>query len=248
MERSEKIKCVILATMAALFIGALASDSVMAAQAAEGPAKTQKQMLMTPGEIKATADKVFKTMSECNSREQQNSAKGCFIVRYYDDGDKVNKITSYRNGVPDGYELQYYDSGKLWKATAYKNGIKDGTMYEFTSQGVLSRETPYQEDQVNGQWRFFYDSGRIKDDLSFKNGKRHGISRHFYPDTAVLQMEEHYKNGTLNGKTTFFKEDGSPKFHVTYKDGKPISGKCAKGRALTIDELDHIMNRQPDCK
>lgn len=121
-------------------------------------------------------------------------------------------------------------------------------MYEFTSQGVLSRETPYQEDQVNGQWRFFYDSGRIKDDLSFKNGKRHGISRHFYPDTAVLQMEEHYKNGTLNGKTTFFKEDGSPKFHVTYKDGKPISGKCAKGRALTIDELDHIMNRQPDCK
>ena len=153
--------------------------------------------------------------------------------------------THYNNGLYDGiYKEVYYHSEKYKKRVCYKNGMKNGYMMEWDDNGQLIMKCFYINNKLNGIMQKWDDRGNLilrcyfvndKYDCEFMeyrrgiliksvNYKNCMINGDFYEMQGEGFNEKniycHYVNGILQDKYIEKDMDGRTLLKCNYKNGK----------------------------
>jgi antitoxin component YwqK of YwqJK toxin-antitoxin module len=108
-------------------------------------------------------------------------------------------ISSYRNGLLHGTQLQFWENGFVKEQRFFDQGEKEGAyiswwpngqkqfeyffesgeyegeLKEWNSEGMLTRIMNYEKGYESGVQKWWYDSGEIKANYVIKNGRRYGL-------------------------------------------------------------------------
>ena len=100
-----------------------------------------------------------------------------FIIKQIsrDDSGKVRGISTFKNGLKDGYIL-YYRNGKKQQEIIYQNGIeiKVTTWYE---NGNMKMERESESNGKNIHEIYYYENGQKQSESHTVNGRRSGTTR-----------------------------------------------------------------------
>jgi antitoxin component YwqK of YwqJK toxin-antitoxin module len=113
---------------------------------------------------------------------------------YYD--GKLKSRESYKEGMKDGFSLQYYPGGSLFDKTEWRNDLKDGIWEQYFEDGSVSLRATYKDGKLTGDFNVYYSNG-------------HAMIKGFY------------SNDKREGSWTYYNENGSMNQEVSYTDGHP---------------------------
>ena len=168
------------------------------------------------------------------------------IYGYYDNG-ALDRVATYKSGVPDGpYELyhsngqlevkssfkgaeenenihgtfeKYFSNGQLFIKAHYKNGIKDGSYEQYYENGQLNFKTVYENDELSGPYESYYESGQLEFKTAYKNNKHNGPYEDYY-ENGQLWKKGTQKNGTWEGPYEQYFANGQISEKGTLKNGQ----------------------------
>lgn len=168
------------------------------------------------------------------------------IYGYYDNG-ALDRVATYKSGVPDGpYELyhsngqlevkssfkgaeenenihgafeKYFSNGQLFIKAHYKNGIKDGSYEQYYENGQLNFKTVYENNELSGPYESYYESGQLEFKTAYKNNKHNGPYEDYY-ENGQLWKKGTQKNGTWEGPYEQYFANGQISEKGTLKNGQ----------------------------
>jgi antitoxin component YwqK of YwqJK toxin-antitoxin module len=103
-------------------------------------------------------------------------------VKRFMSGDKLIKEVTFKNGIKEGLNSNYYDDGRLRSTIIYKNGLRSDTAKWYYPEGDLYRATPYTNDTINGTQLKYHKNGRLMAELPYKMGLRMPGLKEYYED------------------------------------------------------------------
>ena len=107
---------------------------------------------------------------------------------WYDEWGGVEKVSTYKNGVLDGY--YFYGKDEIYGC--YKNGEKNGWFIDYDTEGVeLS----------------FYEDGKILYEVTETGTYKYNEAVYTYHPNGTYQREERYDDGSVG--TNFYSADGN---------------------------------------
>lgn len=130
---------------------------------------------------------------------------------YYSKNGETLKKETYNQGKEHGNWFTYYDGEekKIYEVIGYKNGLKDGFHIEYDHIGNKKFEIEYKDDIYHGINRVFERDGVIKSEIEYKNGLFHGFHKTYKNGNLVTyqNFEEGKQRGfygeyDLNGELT----------------------------------------------
>lgn len=160
----------------------------------------------------------------------------------YGDG-KIFSIGNFKNGTPDGEQIQFFPNGKKQMVSTYANGkmvlfetyFDNGTLEHRHHQVNGKEDGLYESYHKNGQvalkyiavngkhpdgeHKVYYEDGSLSVVENYKNGLRDGESKCFY-ENKNLHCHEFYKNDKYDGNIKQYRKDGTLATSIEYKDGK----------------------------
>lgn len=106
---------------------------------------------------------------------------------YYDSmRNAIRKEGFYKNGKLDSLFYIYSTSGELFCAGTYKEGLLSGCYFEYHPDGTVALERHYRKDSVIGYEIEYYPSGHIE---TIRN-KQKNIDKKFYDNDQLEEIQE----------------------------------------------------------
>jgi antitoxin component YwqK of YwqJK toxin-antitoxin module len=129
-------------------------------------------------------------------------------------------VNTFKNGVPEGKQLEYFITDTLGKVFYYKNGKLNGNYFEFYPSGKLKYKGNYKDNLKIGIWTYFNEQNKIltKDTIPWTGSFRGRDS------LGTVIAEGSYKNGLQTGEWVYMDSDGHVIEKINYKDGV-VDGK-----------------------
>ncbi|MBI34718.1 MAG: hypothetical protein CMP67_05060 [Flavobacteriales bacterium] len=198
--------------------------------------KSMKQYKNGSGKMKSNLFLIFLLFSFLLKSQNLDDIK----VFYYPGGNIASK-GFIKNGIPEGFWVNYYENGEIksqgnryqnkldstWSffdkdgilsfSIDYEMGVKQGWKITYNKSLIVVRKELYYSDTIKELYAF-YNSGKIKKRIFFKEGIKHGNAFE-YDTTGVEKLFWSYKDGKskkiiINRKDELNKKTGKwMKFH-----------------------------------
>jgi len=156
--------------------------------------------------------------------KKPDSSKSSAVVEIvgHDDGYR-HTVETYKNGVLDGEQMQYYRTGKLSSKVTYINGKSSDLEKFYDENGNLQREMIYEND--TRKEKTYHKNGKLTSEISYINGvlsgqKRCGPCKIYNEKNGNLHHESYYENDLQEGVSRLYYENGSLRSEEFYSHGK----------------------------
>ena len=130
---------------------------------------------------------------EVASKYDKKSIENGILIKYYDNGNKLEKCT-YTNGKKEGLYQQWYSDGNKYIECTYKDGNKEGLYQRWYSNGNKLEECTYKNGEEEGLYQEWHSNGNKYKECTYKNGKKEGLYQRWYSNGNKWK-ESIYKNG-----------------------------------------------------
>jgi len=107
--------------------------------------------------------------------------------KWYFDNGVLETVKSFKDGVADGYFVDYYRSGKIYKHGWLVDGDLAGLWEYFYRDGSLRKDEYYLEGEVHGDVRFFDEKGNLDEVRNYFYGTFSRVRT--YDSTGVIVSE-----------------------------------------------------------
>lgn len=91
----------------------------------------------------------------------KNDKKQGLEINWYDDPDCVEKEAYYKDGLLDGPSISYTRKCKKILFETFKNGIKEGLELEYYANGHIKAEGKYKKGNLEGYYRVYDKKGNF---------------------------------------------------------------------------------------
>lgn len=113
-----------------------------------------------------------------------------------------------KNGIKNGWYIEYYTKKTPKFVCFYINGLKEGPVLEYYSNGNIFRKYYCKSNKIVGEYKEFYNNGNLMISCFYnQHEKRNGHLYEYYLN-ACLYKEAFYENGILTGLYKMYKENG----------------------------------------
>ncbi|MBP9479373.1 MAG: hypothetical protein KBF12_12220 [Sebaldella sp.] len=166
-------------------------------------------------------------------------------IEYYDNNEKKHE-SHYKDGVPDGEQINWDENGNVISKEKFKNGT--GIEKIYNNEGLLSQETKYVDGLVV-KLTEYYENGKKNIESNYKNGKLDGNYTIWNKGGKVIYKTV-FKNDTGKVKVIYEDEEkGSFEQEYSLKDGR-VNGEyktIENGKIISIEnykdgELDGVQS------
>jgi antitoxin component YwqK of YwqJK toxin-antitoxin module len=123
------------------------------------------------------------------------------------------------NGKLDG-EADTYLNGKISRKARLKNGLFDGWMIDYYINGATKASTFYKNDKIDSIKINYYNTGEIKTKEYFKDGRYDGPKIMYYKNGEIEQKSLR-KNNNVEGMEYAYYQDGHLKYERNWVNDKP---------------------------
>lgn len=140
---------------------------------------------------------------------------------YYPNGNMAWKNT-YIAGVKNGRWTWYFENGNPKKVETYTDNMKNGpyiTYYEGKDSTFRKSEINYKMGKLDGSYKLFYDNGQVKSEEKYKEDKVDGESLMYY-ENAQLAVQQKFKNGIPDGDWKEWYDNGQERKNEKFVNGK----------------------------
>jgi len=141
----------------------------------------------------------------------------CYAVVFH----KSGMIADYNGKGQINGEAYTYREGQLIRKSVFKNGLFDGWTIEYYPSGAVKDSAFYSNNQVDGTELGFYESGKIKNRILYKSGQQQGESIRYY-ENGKVENRSLYKNSRLDGKEMEYYPNGNLKYSRFWRNNKPV--------------------------
>ena len=174
---------------------------------------------------------------------EQNKLKGEFFEFDEINGEIISKV-NYIDDEKHGIETIFYNSCEPRKETTFKNGIKDGEEIEYYQSGKIKSKKVYKDGSIqNGIIHRYYEiSQRVKEKVvGFSTNK---LTTGFYDsqNQEVSYIEKYNRTAKRHLKTEYYKS-GNPKYEELVDEIKTTNQNSEdeiKFKTTEIDYYDEI--------
>ena len=128
---------------------------------------------------------------------------------------KVVQKTNAKNGILDGWKINYYPSGNIKTKSFYKKGKLDGIEFAYYDAGKIKSKESFKDGKREGPKITYYKNGQIEQSLFRKNDKDEG-TEHAYYENGKVKYKRNWVNDKLYGDQYFYYENGKVKIYHTY--------------------------------
>lgn len=154
----------------------------------------------------------------------KNGIKDSTWLFYWELNRQFTKtVNTFKNGVLDGEQLEYYITDTLGKVFYYMNGKLNGNYYEFYPSGKLKYKGFYKDNLKTGVWTYFNENHEVvtRDTIPWTGYFRERDS------LGTVIAEGEYKNGLQVGEWIYRDNKGCKVEKNNYKDGV-VDGRRAE--------------------
>ena len=130
------------------------------------------------------------------------------------------EVTDY----PNGKSVELSSDRKIYKKhVTYKNGIREGIDKQYYQNGELYSEGYWNNNKLNGLMKHWYENGQIKSEWNWKDWKLDGIQRHWYENG---QIESEFTSNRQRRIKKRWHENGQIEFDVILENDNIIFSEC----------------------
>jgi len=119
----------------------------------------------------------------------------------------LEQTESYKDGLLDGYCIEYYQDYSMKIMRCYDAGKPDGTWKKWYESGQEELKYYYKDGLLHGIFTQWYENGQKEREVQFWNDKEYGVALYWY------------ENGNLSERTTHRKDGGESQM-IWHEDGK----------------------------
>ncbi|GAB5538124.1 MAG: hypothetical protein Salg2KO_02270 [Salibacteraceae bacterium] len=166
---------------------------------------------------------------------------------YFKDGTLEQKGKYDQKGRPDGDWKWYYESGNLLREETFKNGVENGWLIEYSDSGNVITKGEFIGGKEEGEW--LYEIGDHQEIGTYEYGVKTGVWKHTYINSGRLKYEGEYFDDLQQGKHIWYYPSGKKMLEGKYvsgiKDGNwsryyedgstMISIEYSSGREVKVD-------------
>ena len=175
-----------------------------------------------------------------NINEQLNFVKGILDgeQKIYDKDGILNKITNYKLGLKNGYEIIYKENNCILMKILYENNVSknllinfnnsdnehyegevkevnnslkyngNGTLYYNNESNSINYQGTFLNNKFNDNGILFYQNGNKSYEGNFANGKKNGNGTSYYESTGSIEYTGDWVNDEKHGEGSLFSESG----------------------------------------
>ena len=124
------------------------------------------------------------------------SMNGYYLTlgQWTEDGVRIFSA-GIKNCQYDGEVIKYYNDGQLMQKAFYSNGKVNGkAFYYYNPSGKVQKEYNFKDSLQEGRNLEYYENGQVQNELSYKNGKLDGEQKG-YDEKGNLIGTLYYKDG-----------------------------------------------------
>ena len=93
-------------------------------------------------------------------------------ARTYYPSEKIESVTSWKDGKQSGISKWYYESGTLKSETSWKDGKLDGICKWYYENGTIIAEGSWKEGRQDGLYKWYYETGTLKAEANWQDGRQ----------------------------------------------------------------------------
>jgi antitoxin component YwqK of YwqJK toxin-antitoxin module len=140
--------------------------------------------------------------------------EGCWKT-YYENGN-LKSIGKRLQTLLDSVWTFYSKNGYKYQSISYKNGMRNGYFIQYDSLERIIKRDSFQNDVLNGASVMFHQNLKYKTRVVYKNGKREGPELEWNED-SILQRISWYTNDVLQYNDRFNAFDADKKKQGIWK-------------------------------
>jgi len=103
-----------------------------------------------------------------NKLDELTIDKGHGVLNSYYLSGKIQSITIFENGIPNGKMSWFFESGKDQGYLTFVNGHKDGELIIFHENGQIARKASFKNDFIIGTEKTYSKKGGIISEMTYK--------------------------------------------------------------------------------
>lgn len=135
----------------------------------------------------------FSCTNNSNSMTENEQDK---VLTYYANGSVASSV-SYKDGIKNGLQINYYPDGSI-KSFGYNfNGYLDGEYFWFREDHSLDTKAIYSNGIMQGVSYHFYSSGYLLGFRYWEAGKKQGYCFDYYDTIGVEKSLLYYNEDNL---------------------------------------------------
>lgn len=132
----------------------------------------------------------------------------------YKNGEIVRQ-ENFKNGLLDGWRIDYYANGSIKTKSFYKNGKLDGIQFSYYDSGKIQKKESFKDGKHEGFKVDYYQNGQIKQSSFQKSDSLEG-AEHAYYENGRLKFKGYWINNKFYGSQYIYYENGKVKIYHAY--------------------------------
>ena len=174
------------------------------------------------------------------------------VVVYLSSDGKISRKETFKSGLQNGIEYNYYDSKQIRSEETYKDGEQNGENIGYYENGQKWWEVNRVNGYNDGEESEWYIDGKLKGKYNYVNGDLNGMFTAYHPN-GQIHVKTYYENGFIkklediksywsNGKICEeIKKTGPNQFSINrYEPDGKISSRETYYYTFPINELTLI--------
>ncbi len=122
----------------------------------------------------------------------QEPFTGPIIVTY--PGGRPETVGQIKDGLEDGYWIEYYEDGTKTSEGSYEAGNEVGQWYYYWENGKIESEGVYNDGMMDGTWTDYFESGKVSTSGAYADSKAEGPWKITDEDTGEVIIVQ-YQDG-----------------------------------------------------
>lgn len=135
-------------------------------------------------------------------------------VDTYVNGKLVRK-SNFKNGLFEGWTLNYYPDGVVRKKSFYRGNTIDSVETNYYPDGKVRSTEMYRAGKYEGLRTLYYHSGKVENKSQRKNNQVNGMEYEYY-ESGSLKYKRVWVNNRLYGDQYYYYENGKVKIYHAY--------------------------------
>lgn len=126
----------------------------------------------------------------CFAQEAPNGEEG-FTQYYFSNGDQLQSVGHYSQGIQEGFWKVYYPNGELEWEGHFSQGKREGFWKDYYENGQVQEEGHYVACKREGFWKFYHASGQVEQEGFYQEAVRVGKWQ-FYDEKGQFIHEVYF--------------------------------------------------------
>ncbi len=111
--------------------------------------------------------------------------------KFYPDG-KIQSMSQYKNGKPEGYTREYYPNGRLSFIQTVHDGKINGPVKAYYENGALKAEIRYVDNLEDGILKEYYEDGKVKEEATYIKGEMLNLRKFDEQGKLIFNQERNF--------------------------------------------------------